>query len=253
MLPATRVVPKPLITVVDRPVVQYVVEEAAAAGVTEVVLVVDDRPGDPVASHFTQNPPIVGLEDVTFSIARQAEPRGLGDAVLSAREAVGDRPFLCLLSDMIARPARAFCHRLLALFDGQHPVVALKRVTPSLFTRYGIVSIGESITGDVVEVEAAVEKPGEDAPSDLGIVGRYVFTPDVFDRLAALEPGHGGEIQLTDAIDGMARASGALGLIVGDDLLDVGNPAGLVAASVEIGLAHPELGPGFRTEFERLL
>ena len=252
MRPATRVVPKPLIPVVDRPVIQYVVEEAVAAGVTEVILVVDERPGDPVVAHFTDGDPVPGLETITFRTVVQSEPHGLGDAVLRARGAVGDRPFACLLSDMFPRPGRSFTPRLVSLFDGR-PVVAVRRVSSDFFDRYGIVAIGENVAGDVVEIEAAVEKPGAAAPSDLGLVGRYVFTPEVFADLAGLQPGHGGEIQLTDALDRAARRAGALGLIVGDDLLDIGRPAGLLEATAAVGLARPDLAQDFRKALKHLL
>ncbi len=252
MLPATRVVPKAMIPVVDRPVIQYVVEEAVASGVTEVILVIDERPGNPVMSHFTEGEPIPGLEKVVFRSVLQAEPHGLGDAVFTARDAVGDRPFVCLLSDMFPRPGRSFTPLLVSLFDGR-PVVAVRRVPPDFFDRYGIIAIDENITGDVVNVLSAVEKPGAAAPSDLGLVGRYVFTPEVFADLAATDRGHGGEIQLTDAIDRGARRDGALALIVGDDLLDIGRPAGLLEATAAIGLSRPDLAKEFREALGRML
>ncbi len=252
MQPATRVVPKPLIPVVDRPVIQYVVEEAVASGVTEVILVVDDRPGDPVIAHFTEGAPIAGLEGVTFRTVLQPEPRGLGDAVMRAQEAVAGRPFVCLLSDMFPRPGHAFTPRLVRLYDGR-PAVALRRVASQFFDRYGIVTIGENVTGDVVDVTAAVEKPGDAAPSDLGLLGRYVFGAEIFGDLAAVRPGRLGEIQLTDAIDRAARRNSALGLIVGDDLLDVGHPAGLLEATVVVGLSRPELAEDFRATLKNLL
>lgn len=252
MRPATRVVPKPLIPVIDRPVIQYVVEEAVHAGVTEIVLVVDQRPGDPVLAHFVEGPPVPGLEGVTFQTAVQSEPRGLGDAVSCARDAVGDRPFLCLLSDMFPRPGHEFSHRLTGLYDGQS-VVAVRRVSAEYFDRYGIVAIAENLTGDVVIVEGAVEKPGEAAPSDLGLVGRYVFTPSIFDVLATLPQGHGGELQLTDAIDRLAGDGGVLGLVVGDDLLDIGRPSGLLEATAVVGLSRPDLAEDFRTVLDHLL
>lgn len=252
MQPATRAVPKPLIPVVDRPVIQYVVEEAVAAGVTEFVLVVDDRPGDPVLAHFASGDPLPGLESVRFRSVVQDAPRGLGDAVLRARDLVGDRPFACLLSDMFPRPGRAFTDRLIGIFDGR-PVTALRRVEPEYFDRYGIVTIGENVTGDVVEIESAVEKPGPAAPSDLGILGRYLFGPEIFSDLASLSPGAGGEIQLTDALDRAARRTGALGLIVGDDLLDVGRPAGLLEATAVVGLSRPDLAEDFRQAMRHLI
>ena len=252
MRPATRVVPKPLIPVVDRPVIQYVVEEAVAAGVTDVILVVDERPGNPVLAHFLDGEPVPGLETIRFSAVVQSEPHGLGDALLQARAAVDGRPFACLLSDMFPRPGRSFTPRLVTLYDGR-PVVALRRVSAEYFDRYGMVTIGENITGDVVEVESAVEKPGANAPSDLGIVGRYVFTPEIFGDLEAIDPGHDGELQLTDAIDRVARRTGALGLIVGDDLLDIGRPAGLLEATAAVGLSRPDLADDFRETLRHLL
>ena len=252
MQPATRVIPKPLIPVVDRPVIQYVVEGAVTAGIDEFVLVVDDRPGDPVLTHFTGGDPIPGLEGVQFHSVVQSEPRGLGDAVLRARDAVGERPFACLLSDMFPRPGREFTPRLVELFDGR-ATMALRRVSAECFDRYGIVTIGENLTGDVVDVESAIEKPGSAAPSDLAIMGRYVFGPGIFADLAALTPGKGGEIQLTDAIDRAARRDGAVGLIVGDDLLDVGRPAGLLEATAAVGLSRPDLAADFRDAVRHLL
>ena len=190
MRPATRVVPKPLIPVVDRPVIQYVVEEAVAAGATEIVLVVDERPGNPVLAHFTDYPPVPGLEAVTFRSVIQPEPKGLGDAVLRARDAVGDRPFLCLVSDMFPRPGRSSTGRLAEIADGG-AAIALRRVSPDFYDRYGMVAIGENVTGDVVEIEAAVEKPGAGAPSDLGIVGRYAFPPRCSPSSPTSRPGTG--------------------------------------------------------------
>jgi UTP--glucose-1-phosphate uridylyltransferase len=251
MRPATRVVPKPLIPVIDRPVIQYVVEEAAAAGVDEVVLVVDERPGDPVLSHFTDGAAIEGLEHVTFVRVVQDEPLGLGHAVLCAADAVGDRPFMTLLSDMFPRPGRSFAPRLVDAFDGR-TTVAVRPVTEEYFDRYGIVDAGD-VVGDVVSVDGAVEKPGAAASSNLGLVGRYVFTAEIFDVLRSQRSGRDGEIQLTDAIDALARRDGAVGLVVGDDLLDIGIPAGLLEATAVVGLSRPELADSFRSAIEHLM
>ncbi len=246
MRPATRVLPKPMIPVVDRPVIQYVVEEAVAAGITDIVLVVDDRPGDPILRHFLDGPPIAGLEQVTFERVRQNQPHGLGDAVNRAEGAVGDRPFLCLLSDMFPVPGSSFARRMVDAYDGR-ALLAVRQVEPELLDRYGIVATGGPPAGDLVEVTGAIEKPGADrAPSDLGLVGRYVFPPSIFEALDAVDPGHGGEIQLTDAIDRIARAEGARGLLVGKSLLDIGVPSGLLEATAAVGLARPDLAPGFR-------
>lgn len=252
MRPATRIVPKPLIPVIDRPVIQYVVEEAVEAGIVEIVLVVDQRPGDPVLSHFTVGEPISGLEGVTFTKVIQDAPRGLGDAVLCARHAVGDRPFLCMLSDMFPRPDRSYTPRLLSAFAGR-AVLAVQEMPDEYLSRWGFVVTAGQRRDGIVEVIGAVEKPGADAPSNLGLPGRYIFTPEIFELLAAQEPGHGGEIQLTDAIDTLAHRDGASGVIVGDDLFDTGIPAGLLEATAAVGLARPDLADQFRRALARML
>jgi UTP--glucose-1-phosphate uridylyltransferase len=253
MLPATRAVPKPLLPVIDRPVLQYVVEEAVAAGITEVILVVDERPGNPVMAHFTEAPPIEGLEGITFVPVVQTEPAGLGDAVLRAADAVGDRPFLCMLSDRFPVPGREFSDRMVAVFDGR-VVLALERVGEEGADRYGFVSVSGEVVDGLVTVEGAVEKPGRGrAPSNLALLGRYVLPPSIFAELASLEPGYGGEIQLTDAIDRAARTDGAVGLVVDHVLLDIGMPAGLLEATAAVGLARPDTAPAFREAIERLL
>jgi UTP--glucose-1-phosphate uridylyltransferase len=253
MLPATRAVPKPLLPVIDRPVLQYIVEEAVAAGITEVILVVDERPGDPVMAHFTGAPPIEGLEGITFVAVVQTEPAGLGDAVLRAADAVGDRPFLCMLSDRFPVPGREFSDRMVEVFDGR-AVLALERVGEEGADSFGFVSVGGEVVDGLVTVDGAVEKPGRGrAPSDLALMGRYVLPASIFAELASLEPGHGGEIQLTDAIDSAARTDGAVGLVVDHVLLDIGMPAGLLEATAAVGLARPDMAPAFREAIRRLL
>jgi len=252
MRPATKVVPKPLIPVIDRPVIQYVVEEAVDAGITEIILVVDERPGDPVMSHFESGDPVAGLENVTFTRVVQDSPRGLGDAVLCAAGAVAGRPFLCMLSDMFPRPGRSYARRLIDAFDGR-TVLAVQPMPEEYLTRWGFVATEGDADDGVVEVSGAVEKPGSDAPSNLGLPGRYVFTPEIFDLLSSQKPGHGGEIQLTDAINELARHDGAVGVIVGDDLFDTGIPAGVLEATAAVGLARPDLADQFRRALERLL
>jgi UTP--glucose-1-phosphate uridylyltransferase len=253
MRPATRSVPKPLLPVIDRPVIQYIVEEAIAAGITEVIFVVDEPSESPVLAHFIDPPMIEGTEHVTFMAVEQPEPRGLGDAVLRAAAAVRDRPFLCMVSDRFPVPGAWFAERLIAAYRGR-PVVAVERVTQDVADRYGFVVVGDAGGGELVEVVGAVEKPGVGkAPSDLALLGRYVFPPSMFEDLAGLEPGHGGEIQLTDAIDAAARRRGAVGVLVDHVLLDTGTPVGLLEATAAVGLASPDLGPAFRRAMVRLL
>lgn len=253
MRPATRAVPKPLLPVIDKPVIQYVVEEAVAAGIERVVLVVDERPGNPVVTHFVGPPALEGMEDVEFVAVEQPEPAGLGDAVLHARDAVGDEAFLCMVSDRFPVPGRWFADRMVAAFEGR-PVVAVERVGQDLGDRYGFVSIAEPAANGVMEVTGAVEKPGVGkAPSEFALLGRYVFGPEIFEDLGSLPLGYGDEIQLTDAIDGMARRSGAVGLLVDHVLLDIGLPAGLLEATAAVGLARPDLAPQFISAMRRML
>ncbi len=252
MRPATRIVPKPLLPVIDRPVIQYVVEEAVDVGITEIVLVVDERPGDPVISHFIDGEAVPGLEDVAFTRVVQSEPRGLGHAVLCAAEAVADRPFLCMLSDMFPRPGRSYTHRLIDAFHSR-TVLAVQPMPEEYLLRWGFVATGDELSGGTIEVTGAVEKPGPNAPSNLGLPGRYVFTPEIFDFLASQRSGHGGEIQLTDAIDLLARRDGAIGVVVGDDLFDTGIPSGLLEATAAVGLSRPDLKNQFRQTLDRML
>jgi len=239
MRPATRVVPKALLTVVDRPAIQYAVEEAARAGAREAVVIVDLDVGHLVAQHFDLEGPLPGLEEILFRPIVQEEPLGLGHAVKEAAEVVGDRPFFCLLADNIVRPGADVLGSLFAgSADGTVSVVCLRELSDEFLSRYGVVVPTSGIESGYLDLGGAVEKPGiEAAPSRLGLVGRYLFTPEIFGLLEKTLPGSGGEIQLTDAIDGLGRAGRLRGFVADVDLLDVGTPIGLLEASVELG-AH---------------
>src|SRR5690606_19744724 len=151
-----------------------------------------------------------------------------------------DRPFFCLLADNIVKPGHDVLPDLMAESDGgKSSVVCLRRLSDEFLSKYGVVAPAGSEDEHPLTLTGAVEKPGvERAPSRLGIVGRYLFTPEVFDILAGAQPGHGGEIQLTDAIDELGKRGRLRGWIAGADLLDVGNPLGLLEASVELGLSR---------------
>jgi UTP--glucose-1-phosphate uridylyltransferase len=246
MRPATRVVPKALIPVVDRPTVQYAVEEAARAGAREVIVVVDPEVGELVHRHFDEEGGLPGLEGVEVRPVVQEVARGLGDAVLVAREAVAGRPFFCLLVDNIVLPGRDVLASTAAASNGSS-VVCLRSLGPEMLERYGVVIPGPWRDARVLEVRGAVEKPGrEAAPSNLGLVGRYLFTPEIFEALEGLPPGHGGEVQLTDAIRALAEGGRCLGLVIEDDLLDVGTPLGLMEATAYLGADHPEWAKEYR-------
>lgn len=247
MRPATRVVPKALLTVVDRPAIQYAVEEAARAGATEAILVVDLEAGHLIHQHFASDDRLPGLEGIRVRPVVQEEPLGLGHAVYEAREMVAGRPFYCILADDIMPPGKDILTKL-ATASGGESVMYLRPVPPDIVPTKGIAVPSSEIVDSVLSLSGSVEKPAlADAPSDLALIGRYLFTSEIFPILEELEPGHGGEVQLTDAIDVLGRRGRLRGYIDDVDLLDIGNPIGLLNASVVLGLAQ------FGDEFEQRL
>jgi UTP--glucose-1-phosphate uridylyltransferase len=249
MRPATRSVPKALLPVVDRPVIQWVVEEGVRAGVSEFVIVVSPGVEDLLYSHFEDMEglqSVESLEGVTITWVVQEEAKGLGHAVLQAREVVGDRPFFCQLGDNMVVPGLDQLGYLRAASGGRS-VMLLRELADIDLERYGVIVPGER-EGNVVEIRGAVEKPGvEDAPSRLGFVGRYLFMPEVFDHLANAEPGYGGEIQLTDAINALGEDGRCLGWVGDSDLLDSGTPLGFLESATRLGLWHPKTRRDYRS------
>ncbi|NQV07591.1 UTP--glucose-1-phosphate uridylyltransferase [bacterium] len=256
MLPATRSVPKVMLPIVDRPAIQWVVEEGMRAGVGEFVIVVNPGVEDLLFSHFEGMEgldTLEGFDGVTITRVVQEEPLGLGHAVLQAREAVGDRPFFCLLGDNLAVPGLDQLGYLAAASDGRS-VILLRDLDDEGLDKYGVAVPGEWLGERIVEVNGAIEKPGRDAaPSRLGFVGRYLFNPEVFDRLEGLDPGYGGEIQLTDAIAGLAEDGRCLGYVADADLLDVGTHATYLEATARLGLWHPEHSKSWRAFLQDLV
>jgi len=256
MRPATRSVPKALLPVVDRPAIQWIVEEGMRAGVGEFVIVVSPGVDDLLYSHFEGMEgldELEGFDGVALRWVVQEEALGLGHAVLQARRTVGDRPFYCLLGDNLVVPGTDQLQSMADISDGRS-VVCLRELDDEGLDRYGVAVPGEWVAERALEVRGAVEKPGRKAaPSRLGFVGRYLFTPEIFDHLDGLEPGFGGELQLTDAVATLAGAGRCLGWVTDEDLLDVGNPPGYVRATAVLGLWHDEVRPGFREFLEDLL
>jgi UTP--glucose-1-phosphate uridylyltransferase len=263
MLPASKVVPKEILPVVDKPAIQIVVEEARASGIDQIIMVVS--PGKTtVLDHFRPAPELErallargkldtleevratnGLAEVTP--VEQPEPLGLGHAVLQARDAVGAEPFVVMLPDDVFDCDRPCLRQLLDVAEQRDaPAVALLRVPKSDVSKYGIVD-ARSAGQRVYELAGMVEKPtpGE-APSDLAIVGRYVLTPDVFDVLARQKPGAGGEIQLTDALLALSRRRKVYGYEFTGTRYDLGDKVGFVAAQVGFALKRPDLADRLR-------
>ena len=250
MRPATNVVPKALITVVDRPSIQWVVQEAADAGAKEVILVIDPEAGAMVEAHFSAFGVLPGLEGVTVRSVIQEEANGLGHAVLMGREAIGDRPFFCLLADDLVLPDQSVLSGLANAAEPGVSVLCLRELPDELLAAKGVVVPGSDVVDGVLDVAGAVEKPGvEAAPSNLGIQGRYLFMPEVFDLLANTEPGYGGEIQLTDAINVLGAEGRCRGFVAEADLLDVGNPMAYLHATASLARGTA----AYRDEFESLM
>ena len=266
-LPATKAVAKELLPVLDRPVIQWAVEEAAAAGVTDVILVLADGK-DAVADHLRPDPALERvlaergkhreLEAVRhagnlarITVVRQPEPRGLGDAVLCAAEAVGDRPFLCMLPDDLSLAEPPVLAQLWDVHMQRNcPVIALMRVGRDQISRYGCAEIGATHQREHQIVGLVEKPPAAEAKSDLAVMGRYVLTPDIFPALRETRPGALGEIQLTDAIAALLPDRELWGLEFAGELLDVGTPAGWLATNIRLGRRDPVLGPVVRSALE---
>ncbi|MDE0370008.1 MAG: sugar phosphate nucleotidyltransferase [bacterium] len=253
MRPATNAIPKALLTVVDRPSIQWVVEEAARAGVTEVVVVVDPDGGAIIERHFDESRFLPGLSGVKVRAVIQEEAKGLGHAVLAGREAIGLRPFFVMLADDLVRPGEELLSHLARAADLDTSVVYVRRLPDGMLGAKGVVVPGSGLSDSVMEIEGAVEKPGAGAPSNYAIHGRYLFVPEVFDHLTGVAPGYGGEIQLTDAVDSLARAGRCRAYVADVELLDVGNPLGYLRANTVLGLADPAYRDAYRSIVDDLL
>ncbi len=270
MLPASKVIPKEILPVIDTPAIQVVVEEAVASGIRDIFVVV--APGRTIVlDHFK---PALELEMLLeergkhevlevvrrtntfaqFTAVEQAKPLGLGHAVLQAREVIGDEPFAVMLPDDIFDCPRPCLAQLIAAAEAKDaPVVALLKVARSEIPKYGIVEAkpaGERL----YELSGMVEKPAIDkAPSDLAIMGRYVLTPDIFDLLAKGKPGAGGEIQLTDALMALAHRRKLYGYEFEGVRYDLGDRVGYIAAQVGFGLKRPDLADRLRSYLQAIL
>ncbi|MGO1073926.1 UTP--glucose-1-phosphate uridylyltransferase [Inquilinus sp. CA228] len=270
-LPATKAVPKEMLCVVDKPVLQYAVEEAKAAGIEEFVFV-SSRGKTALEDHFDENAELYAslearkkteqlkaardaeLPPGQFSFVRQAQPLGLGHAVWCARHLVGNRPFAVLLPDEIFKCRTPLLAQMTKAYAGRGGnMIAVREVPKQLTSRYGILAVGED-DGTVAEVTGLVEKPkAEDAPSDLSIVGRYILQPEVFTHLDRQERGAGGEIQLTDAMARLIGSQPFHGVRFEGDRFDCGDKVGFIAANLAYGLDRPDLSAALREAVSRYL
>jgi len=263
-LPATKAVPKELLPIIDTPALQLIIDEAAGAGIEHVV-VVTSHAKPAVEAYFAEAPEVVAklrstgrtdmadkLErvgrDVRVSFAFQDEAKGLGHAVGCARELVGDEPFAVLLPDELMGDSALLAQMIDVCERTGGSVVGLMEVPHEQVSAYGVIDPSGPLDADgVLPIATMVEKPPVDeAPSDLIIIGRYVLTPDVFDRIAEVRPGAGGEIQLTDALRMQAHGGPFHGVLRPLRRHDTGNPLGWLTAVVDLALDDPRLGGPFR-------
>ncbi len=256
--------PKEMLPVVDRPAIQVVVEEAISAGIEDILIITSPHK-KLVEDHFDRAfeletrlerkgkiAEVAALralsERAQIHFVRQGEPMGLGHAVSVARRHVGDEPFAVMLPDDIMVDDGLVLRAMIdALGSTGASVVALKEFPFSEISAYGCAAIEARAAGsDLVRITGLVEKPkAEEAPSNLAVMGRYVFTPAIFEHLADVQPGVGGEIQLTDGMDRLLRAEGLSGLVFVDGRYDIGQKQDFLRATVELAMDHPELGAEF--------
>ncbi|HEY7348034.1 MAG TPA: UTP--glucose-1-phosphate uridylyltransferase GalU [Ktedonobacterales bacterium] len=265
LLPATKATPKEMLPLADKPSIQYIIEEAVASGI-EHVIVITSRTKRIIEDHFDSSPElermleqkgdyktlemlrqIEDMAQVTFT--RQPTPRGLGHAILQAKDLVGHEPFGVMLpDDLIDTNGQTPCLRQLMDVYERHEgsVLAVMHVPREHVSRYGVIA-GEQIAERAWRVTNTVEKPPvERAPSDLAIVGRYVLTPEIFDLLERTEPGRGGEVQVTDAIDALLGIQPVFAYEFSGTRYDMGDKLGWLTTSIAYALKRPDLAPGMK-------
>lgn len=268
-LPATKASPKEMLPIVDKPLIQYAVEEAIAAGCSEIVFVTG-RNKRSIEDHFdkayelenelafrNKDKLLAHVQDilpknVTCMYIRQAEALGLGHAVLCAKAAVGDEPFAVILADdLIDAPQGALSQMMEVYRTTNSSVLGVEEVDPAETGAYGIVEISEADGRQ--KIESIIEKPHPDvAPSNLAVVGRYILTPRIFEFLATIRRGAGGEIQLTDAIARLLKYETVIAYPFAGKRYDCGSKLGYLQATVDFGLKHPETGEAFRRHLQNL-
>ncbi len=265
-LPATKAMPKEMLPVVDKPAIQYVVEEAAGAGIDDILVIIG-RNKNAISNHFDSVPELEvklmekgdtgrlervvqssDLADIHF--VRQGEPKGLGHAVLRAKAHVGDSSFAVLLGDDLIDERDPLLTRMIEVHEATGAaVIALMEVDPASIHLYGAAAVEATDSADTVKVTGLVEKPAvEDAPSNLAVIGRYVLPPSIFEVLERTQPGKGGEIQLTDALQELTTTEGpgVVGVIFGGRRYDTGDRVDYIKAIVQLASDRDDLGPDLR-------
>nr|WP_216697746.1 UTP--glucose-1-phosphate uridylyltransferase GalU [Enterococcus innesii] len=268
-LPATKAIAKEMLPIVDKPTIQFIVEEAIASGI-EDILVVTGKAKRPIEDHFDSNfelesnlsskgkKELLALVEETTGInlhfIRQKRPLGLGHAVLQAKAFVGDEPFIVMLGDDIIEDDVPLTKQLINNYEKTNAsTLAVMKVPHEDTSKYGIINPSEQVAKDLYSVSEFIEKPAPvDAPSDLAIIGRYLLRSEIFGILEEQEPGAGNEIQLTDAIDSLNKIQRVFAHEFKGKRYDVGDKLGMVEANIEYGLKHPEIKDELRTYIKEL-
>ena len=273
VLPATKAMPKEMLTIVDKPLIQYVVDEAKEAGIEHFIFVTGRNKGV-IEDHFDRmyeldatlaaRGKIAEMEILArdqpeagaMSFTRQQAPLGLGHAVWCARDIVGDEPFAVVLPDELVLHTPGCLAQMIEVanqLSGKSNLLAVQEVPAELTHQYGICGVGKR-QGNMFEVDGMVEKPPQGtAPSNLSITGRYILQPEIFKILERQERGAGGEIQLTDAMIGLSRTQSFYGVEFAGERHDCGSKAGFLRANLAYGLARPDLRDGLRTDMKTYL
>ena len=270
-LPATKALPKEMLPIVDKPTIQFIVEEAKAAGI-EDILIVTGKNKRAIENHFDSNPELEQdleatgktqllklTQDITnlginLYDTRQPHPTGLGDAINRARNFVGEEPFVVMLGYDLMRDKVTLTKQLIDEYDKTHAsTIAVMKVPHKEVSKYGVIDPGDMLDKDLYNVKKFVEKPAVDkAPSDFAIIGRYLLTPEIFDILEKQKPGRGGEIQLTDAIAMLQQNSVVEAYRMQGQTFDCGSKLGYLKAVLHYGLDHPKLGDDFKALIQEL-
>lgn len=268
-LPATKALAKEMLPIVDKPTIQFIVEEARKSGI-EDIMVVDGKSKRSIEDHFDSNPELESnLEqkrkdamlkmvqettDINLYFIRQSHPRGLGDAVLTAKAFIGDEPFVVMLGDDLMEDKVPLTRQLMDSYrDTGASTLAVMKVPHEDTAKYGVINPTNVFKPGLYNVANFVEKPNPaDAPSDLAIIGRYLLTPEIFDVLEKTAPGKGGEIQLTDAINTLNKTQRVFAREFKGARYDVGNKFGWIQTNIEYGLKHPEVKDQLREYLKQL-
>ena len=268
-LPATKALAKEMLPIVDKPTIQFIIEEALASGIQDIVIV-DGKSKRSIEDHFDSNPELENnlkekgkdellklvqeTTDINLYFIRQSNPRGLGDAVLTAKSFIDDEPFVVMLGDDLMADETPLTKQLIDRYETTgESTLAVMKVPHEQVSEYGVIAPEKEVADGLHQVNSFVEKPKpEDAPSDLAIIGRYLLTPEIFEELEKTAPGKGNEIQLTDAIDSLNKRQHVYAHEFKGKRFDIGSKIGFLTTNIEYGLKHPQTKDALKTYIKDL-